>query len=132
INNNKIDPNHLLPAKEGETAVMRLDGSTVLKFDVSNTSGEKPCALDESFKVANALRAAMGAPTLPPSFLKLAESASEAGAHAKTSGACFSGKASWYGPQFHGRKTSDGHRFDMNGLTAAHRSLPFGTKLLVM
>ena len=38
-----------------------------------------------------------------------------------------SGKASWYGPRFHGRRTANGERFDMNELTAAHRTLPFGT-----
>ena len=35
-----------------------------------------------------------------------------------------SGLASWYGRQFHGRKTASGERFDMNAMTAAHRSLP--------
>ncbi len=34
------------------------------------------------------------------------------------------GIASWYGPQFHGRDTANGERFDMNMLTAAHRTLP--------
>ena len=34
------------------------------------------------------------------------------------------GLASWYGRQFHGRKTASGETFDMNALTAAHRSLP--------
>ena len=34
------------------------------------------------------------------------------------------GVASWYGRQFHGRKTASGDTFDMNALTAAHRSLP--------
>ena len=34
------------------------------------------------------------------------------------------GKASWYGPGFHGKKTSSGERFDMNTLSAAHRTLP--------
>ncbi|WP_180003228.1 MULTISPECIES: septal ring lytic transglycosylase RlpA family protein [unclassified Acinetobacter] len=34
------------------------------------------------------------------------------------------GTASWYGRQFHGRKTASGETFDMNALTAAHRSLP--------
>lgn len=42
-----------------------------------------------------------------------------------------SGAASWYGGQFHGRTTANGERYDMNGLTAAHRSLPFGTKVRV-
>lgn len=39
--------------------------------------------------------------------------------------------ASWYGPKFHGRPTSSGERFDMHGLTAAHKTLNFGTKLRV-
>ncbi len=34
------------------------------------------------------------------------------------------GIASWYGHQFNGRKTANGERFDMNAMTAAHRSLP--------
>jgi len=41
------------------------------------------------------------------------------------------GKASWYGLGFHGKRTASGERFDMNALTAAHRSLPFGTRVLV-
>ncbi len=41
------------------------------------------------------------------------------------------GKASWYGREFNGRKTASGERFDMNGLTAAHKTLPFGTVLKV-
>jgi rare lipoprotein A len=35
------------------------------------------------------------------------------------------GNASWYGPPFHGRKASNGEIYDMNKLTAAHRTLPF-------
>ena len=41
------------------------------------------------------------------------------------------GIASWYGPGFHGRQTANGERYDMYDLTAAHRSLPFGTKVRV-
>jgi rare lipoprotein A len=41
------------------------------------------------------------------------------------------GKASWYGPRFHGRRTASGERFDMNALTAAHPTLAFGTRILV-
>jgi rare lipoprotein A len=41
------------------------------------------------------------------------------------------GTASWYGPRFHGRRTANGERFNMNELTAAHPSLPFGTLLEV-
>ena len=38
---------------------------------------------------------------------------------------------SWYGPGFGGRLTASGARFDPRGMTAAHRTLPFGTKIRV-
>ena len=41
------------------------------------------------------------------------------------------GSASWYGPGFHGRTTANGERFDQNAMTAAHKRLPFGTKIKV-
>lgn len=37
------------------------------------------------------------------------------------------GIASWYGPKFHGRRTANGEQYDMNQLTAAHRTLPFNS-----
>jgi len=41
------------------------------------------------------------------------------------------GTASYYGKRFHGRTTANGERFNMNAMTAAHKSLPFGTKVKV-
>lgn len=41
------------------------------------------------------------------------------------------GMASWYGPGFHGRTTANGEKFDMYELTAAHKTLPFGTRVVV-
>jgi len=41
------------------------------------------------------------------------------------------GIASWYGPGFHGRLSANGERYNQNALTAAHRSLPFGTMVRV-
>jgi len=41
------------------------------------------------------------------------------------------GKASWYGGFFHGRRAASGERYDMNEFTAAHKTLPFGTEVLV-
>ncbi|MGZ6827668.1 MAG: septal ring lytic transglycosylase RlpA family protein, partial [Mycobacteriales bacterium] len=46
-------------------------------------------------------------------------------------GAAFSGQASWYGGSFQGRRTANGEVFDTNALTAASRTLPFGTRLRV-
>ncbi|WP_235505429.1 septal ring lytic transglycosylase RlpA family protein [Acidovorax sp. Leaf160] len=41
------------------------------------------------------------------------------------------GMASWYGARFHKRRTASGERFDMYALTAAHPTLPFGTRVCV-
>ena len=41
------------------------------------------------------------------------------------------GQASWYGKGFHGGKTANGETYDMNSMTAAHRTLPFGTMVKV-
>ena len=41
------------------------------------------------------------------------------------------GNASWYGHRFQGKKTSNGEKFNKNKLTAAHKFLPFNTKVLV-
>ncbi|MEM8546053.1 MAG: septal ring lytic transglycosylase RlpA family protein [Cyanobacteria bacterium P01_H01_bin.119] len=45
--------------------------------------------------------------------------------------ASMSGAASWYGPGFHGRRSASGEVFNQNALTAAHRTLPFGTQVRV-
>ena len=39
--------------------------------------------------------------------------------------------ASWYGDELRGKRTASGERFNPSGLTAAHRTLPFGTCLVV-
>jgi len=67
---------------------------------------------------------------------KPAEAPSLANAEPITSGPDVSdfeqnGRASWYGPRFHGRKTASGERFDMHALTAAHRSLPLASWIRV-
>lgn len=46
-------------------------------------------------------------------------------------GPTYVGRASWYGPGFQGRRTANGERFDTQSLTAAHKTLPFGTRLRV-
>lgn len=42
------------------------------------------------------------------------------------------GLASWYGPKFHGRRTSNGEVYDMDSMTAAHKLLPFDTYVEVV
>lgn len=130
LDDEKFDANKLIPARDGEVASARVDGVTIMKFEGIETESGKS-VLEQSCKTVNAIRTALGAQLLPPTFAKIAELANKDVNPSNTKG-CFSGHASWYGGKFHGRKTSDGSRFNQDGLTAAHRSLPFGTKLLVM
>ena len=60
--------------------------------------------------------------------------AAAAAALALTSTAAYAqcGGASWYGPGFNGKRAASGEIFNENAMTAAHRSLPFGTKLRVV
>ena len=44
----------------------------------------------------------------------------------------WTGVASWYGAKYHGRTTASGRVYNMNELTAAHKTLPFGTRLEVI
>jgi rare lipoprotein A len=52
-------------------------------------------------------------------------------ASAARAGDAEKGLASWYGGKFHGRQTASGERFDKEAMTAAHRTLPFGTLIEV-
>ena len=46
-------------------------------------------------------------------------------------GSTETGLASWYGHPYHGRRAANGEIYDMEKMTAAHRTLPLGTRLLV-
>ncbi len=51
--------------------------------------------------------------------------------HDSTAEKVLRGKASWYGPQFDGKKTANGEVFDQDKFTAAHKTLPLGSKAIV-
>lgn len=53
------------------------------------------------------------------------------GACASTKRITESGMASWYGPDFHGKRTANGEVYNQNELTAAHKTLPFNTVVRV-
>jgi rare lipoprotein A len=57
--------------------------------------------------------------------------ASTASARRATVGQVQRGKASYYAPHFAGRKTASGERYDPNLMTAAHKTLPLGTRIRV-
>lgn len=83
--------------------------------------------------------AAPAVPTEPPALMSSASPAPPAAAMqarppAPSAGGQVyreTGIASWYGKEFHGRKTASGEIFDMYGVSAAHRTLPLGTFIRV-
>lgn len=62
---------------------------------------------------------------------KVAAPKSVAPANTAGKATLYTGIASYYANDFHGKKTANGEQFDMHALTAAHRSFPFNTKVRV-
>lgn len=105
----------------GETTLVSIDSQTFLP-----DTTEEPA--EDALQVANRLRRLlMNGPPLedvidrptPPASPQLAVASATTGI------------ASWYGPGFHGRRSASGEIFNQNALTAAHRTLPFGTQVRV-
>jgi rare lipoprotein A len=136
ITDKKFDASLLAASKEDNKAVLKHDGATVCTFNPfagqdrnDDMKKQTAAAYDASIKLVNAVRLAFGVQVLPTGSVN--DMAEKLGAKLEQLGQTFSGAASWYGGRFHGKKCSDGSKFNQERLTAAHRSLPFGTKILV-
>ncbi len=103
---------------------IQADGQTLVTLDSTTVIPGVSASGNKALLVANRLRRSLGVSPL--------DDASQAlGSFLGNVVATASGWASWYGPGFHGGRTANGERFDMNDLTAAHRTLPFGTRVRV-
>ncbi|MDQ5910431.1 MAG: rare lipoprotein [Pseudomonadota bacterium] len=89
------------------------------RFPRSRVAGFPPIAL------MIALALSIGLPTTADAGGKEGKKPAHA---AKVTGGQQVGKASWYGPGFHGKRTASGQRFDQHALTAAHPRLPLGSR----
>lgn len=77
---------------------------------------------------AQGVATAQSPPAASPPFVELASSVPDANLGLpRGARRAESGYASWYGSFHHGRRTASGERFDKRAMTAAHRTLPFGT-----
>ncbi|MBK8189725.1 MAG: septal ring lytic transglycosylase RlpA family protein [Vampirovibrionales bacterium] len=142
------DARAITPGLSGKTPVLRAGKADLAELDAQSAklarqADERQLALIW----ANQIRQALGAPAIShgmPIASRSLITREETRTPVATSKAVSldkfsasggarlgSGMASWYGPGFHGRRCADGTRFDMNQLTAAHRSLPFGTLVRV-
>ncbi|HEY9762688.1 MAG TPA: septal ring lytic transglycosylase RlpA family protein [Trichocoleus sp.] len=112
-----------------ESYLVTLNGNSLVAVD-SNTilPDTTEDAAEDALNIANRLRRLLGdAPPLEE--IEGMPKPEEPQALAVTS--VLTGMASWYGPGFHGRRSASGETFNQNALTAAHRTLPFGTEIRV-
>lgn len=127
---------------QGDRYLIKANGSDLVEINAETRLPDKTTDLSEdALQATNRLRRLLGnAPPLrevtgkpaPPKQqkrarrLKLPQQISMGPVRIR-----LNGMASWYGPGFHGNRSASGERFNQNALTAAHRSLPFGTKVRV-
>jgi rare lipoprotein A len=116
----RLRADQITPNRRGNQYVVVVGREPIITVDSNAVSpqGLPPATL--VLRWVNKMRVAMGG-------LPFERTASRGGALLGS----MTGRASWYGPGFHGRRSASGERFDQNMMTAAHKSLPFGTVLMV-
>jgi len=125
------DSIHVRWDEDLEEYVISLDGETLVFINddiyYANTTGDHA---QDALQATNRLRNLLGG----AEPLTEVEGQPEPEVAARSNWdvtSMFTGRASWYGPGFHGRHTASGEVFNQNALTAAHRTLPFGTRVRV-
>lgn len=116
-----LRPDMITPGRRGNNYVILAGREPLITIDekLAVSQGARPATLVLSW--IDNMRTAMGG-------VPFAQQASRGGAFFAGTRI---GHASWYGPGFNGRRAASGERFDQNMMTAAHKTLPFGTLLLV-
>lgn len=97
----------------------------IVMADRRHAVANRSSCYELALRWANNIRAALGAPVLRGRSGHLISLDGERGRSVRV------GRASWYGGRWHGRPTATGEIYDQNSLTAAHRTLPFGTLVRV-
>ncbi len=104
-----LHPNNKFSIKIGENVISAIPEDEAV---INNTK-----LWDMAYFWTNKIRGALGAAPISADSIK--------------SSLTQVGKASWYGPYFHGRRASSGERYNMYEFTGAHKTLPFGSEVLV-
>ncbi|MFN9474837.1 septal ring lytic transglycosylase RlpA family protein [Acidovorax sp.] len=112
------------PAAWGEEAGLRLDGATGSELRVPPDPAETL-----PLRPVTAGSPGLSRPSLSAEAADMDDDDDDA--PGADEGPLETGLASWYGQRFHRRRTASGELFDMNAMTAAHRTLAFGTRICV-
>ncbi|NLG87289.1 MAG: septal ring lytic transglycosylase RlpA family protein [Firmicutes bacterium] len=117
----KTSPNSVLPGFENGQVVVRAGPELIVTVDDGSAKANRTPAPYLALFWANNIRRSLGGSPLEM----------EEAWQTLSRGRTMAARASWYGPRFHGRPTASGEIYDQNVYTAAHRTLPFGTLVLV-
>lgn len=124
------------PALVEKNPIIEMGGATLLSVDAETAKAANSTPNNMAFSVANRLRHVLGEDALSatayPQFNPANDVVETTATSYKNTGRTQRGEASWYGPGFHGRRTASGTRYNMYAMTAAHRTLPFGTMVRVI
>lgn len=129
LENNRQTAGTIRPALVNNAPVIQAGGQILVTVDPQSTKSTQETPLKLALLYSNRIRQALGQTSLDE---KVLESLAENSQEYKGTGKVQTGMASWYGPYFHGRRSADGSRFNQFALTAAHRTLPFGTIVRVI
>lgn len=121
----------LKPGLEKKQAVIRFGDEVLATVDAASAKAAKYTPERLAFIWTNRLRDSLGENALEAKEFPAMAAAEQPVESYKSTGRSQAGMASWYGPGFHGRRTASGARFNQHALTAAHRTLPFGTLVRV-
>lgn len=134
FNRDGLDAKEILPAFESGRYVIKLGKQSKIEFDRGLVFSETIRNQEiDVLQAANLLRRLVGNAT-PVNAVANAPGRSRVAAISRSNApitSVASGFASWYGPGFHGAMSASGEIFNANAMTAAHRTLPFGTQVRV-
>ncbi len=129
LENNPQTAQSIRPSLVNNLPVIQADNQTLVTVDAQTAKATQESPLKLALLYSNRMRQALGQTALDD---KVLETLAENMPNYKGTGKVQTGMASWYGPYFHGRRSADGSRFNQFALTAAHRTLPFGTIVRVV
>jgi len=129
ILNEGVDPASIKPVKSGNYTFLQAGKEKIVTVDAVNAKAVGVSVHELAYTWANNTRVALGVSPLRKDYSDVSRGFS--GKESRYLGHKSVGMASWYGGQFHGRRSSDGSRFNKEEYTAAHKVYPFGTLVKV-
>jgi rare lipoprotein A (peptidoglycan hydrolase) len=125
------NPRLIRPVKSGSQIIIKAGDNVIATADAPNAKAFGVSAHELACTWANDTRAALGAPRMLKDYSIASRGSYTLDFERKYIGIKQVGLASWYGGNFHGKKSSDGSRYNKEEFTAAHKTLPFGTLVKV-